>query len=309
MKRYLFIFIAFALTLAACQGGQAAPTAISLPTAMPTNPPAEFNPTAAPVAGKAGEERVSSVDGMTQVYIPEGTFRRGGLDPDAQRTEKPDHNVTIKGFWMDKLEVTNGMYARCVQAGACDPPQNFKSQTRASYFNNSEFNDFPVVYVTWLQADTYCKWAGRRLPTEAEWERAARGDDFRTYPWGDASPDSSHGNFNYFVGDTTRVGSFPAGASPFGILDMAGNVTEWMADFYDADYYSKGVTVNPPGPGARSNYFVRVIRGGNFQDVFKDIRLAKRSSLRGSNPDARDIFSADYLGEFSPKIGFRCASD
>jgi formylglycine-generating enzyme required for sulfatase activity len=309
MKRYLFIFIAFALTLAACQGGQAAPTAISLPTAMPTNPPAEFNPTAAPVAGKAGEERVSSVDGMTQVYIPEGTFRRGGLDPDAQRTEKPDHNVTIKGFWMDKLEVTNGMYARCVQAGACDPPQNFKSQTRASYFNNSEFNDFPVVYVTWLQADTYCKWAGRRLPTEAEWERAARGDDFRTYPWGDARPDSSHGNFNYFVGDTTRVGSFPAGASPFGILDMAGNVTEWMADFYDADYYSKGVTVNPPGPGARSNYFVRVIRGGNFQDVFKDIRLAKRSSLRGSNPDARDIFSADYLGEFSPKIGFRCASD
>lgn len=309
MKRYFFLFVAAAYWLAACQGGQAAPTAIPLPTAMATNPPAQFNPTAPPAAGKPGEERVSPADGMIQVYIPEGTFRRGGLDPDAQKNEKPDHNVTIKGFWMDKLEVTNGMYARCVQAGACEPPQNFKSQTRASYYNNPEFDDFPVVYVTWLQADTYCKWAGRRLPTEAEWERAARGDDFRTYPWGDDRPDSSRGNFNYFVGDTSRVGSFPAGASPFGILDMAGNVTEWVADFYDADYYSKGVSVNPPGPVARSNYFVRVIRGGNFQDVFKDIRLAKRSSLRGSNPSASNIYSADYLGEFSPKVGFRCASD
>jgi eukaryotic-like serine/threonine-protein kinase len=294
--------------LSACGVGNAQPTAISLPTAMPTNPPAALNPTA-PAGGNAGDERVSQADGMPQVYIPEGSFRRGGLDPDAQKTEKPDHTVTIKGFWMDKLEVTNGMYMLCVQSGACEPPQNFKSQARASYFNNPEFNDFPVVYVTWLQADTYCKWVGRRLPTEAEWERAARGDDFRTYPWGDDRPDSSRGNFNYFVGDTTRVGSFPAGASPFGILDMAGNVTEWMADYYDGDYYSKGVTVNPPGPGARSNYFVRVIRGGSFQDVFKDVRLAKRSSLRGSNPSASDIYSADYLGEVSPKVGFRCASD
>jgi formylglycine-generating enzyme required for sulfatase activity len=233
----------------------------------------------------------------------------GGMDPDVQRDEEPVHNVTLKGYWMDKLEVTNAMYTLCVQAGACELPQTFKSESRESYFNNPEFNDFPVVYVTWAQADAYCTWAGRRLPTEAEWERAARGDDFRTYPWGDDRPDSSRGNFNYFVGDTTRVGNFPAGASPFGILDMAGNVAEWVADYYDADYYAQGVTVNPPGPGERSAYFNRVVRGGTFQDAFKDIRLANRASVRGSNPSASDINSADYLGEFSPKIGFRCASD
>ncbi len=309
MKKIIPIFVALALFASACGAGNAQPTAIPISTAFPTNTPSAINPTAEIAVGSPGEERVSSVDGMPQAYIPEGTFRRGGLDPDSQKNEKPDHNVTLKGFWMDKLEVTNGMYMLCVQAGACEPPQAFRSETRDSYFNNAEFNDFPVVHVTWMQADTYCKWAGRRLPTEAEWERAARGDDYRTYPWGDERPDSSRGNFNYFVGDTTRVGSFPAGASPFGILDMAGNVHEWLADYYDPEYYSKNVTMNPPGPGARSNFFVRVIRGGSFQDVFKDVRLAKRSSLRGSNPNASDPFSADYLGEFSPKVGFRCASD
>jgi formylglycine-generating enzyme required for sulfatase activity len=310
MKRSFLILAVLTLFASACGAGNAQPTAIFLPTAFPTITPPAINPTAEIVSGgEAGSERVSKADGMPQAYIPDGTFRMGAMDPGEQRDEVPAHNVTLKAFWMDKLEVTNGMYMLCVQAGACEPPQLFKSQTRNSYFNNSEFNDFPVVYVTWLQADTYCKWAGRRLPTEAEWERAARGDDFRIYPWGDDRPDSSRGNFNYFVGDTTRVGSFPAGASPFGILDLAGNVAEWVYDYYDPGYYSKGVTVNPPGPGARSQYFNRVVRGGTFQDVFKDVRLANRASVRGSNPNASDPYSADYLGEFSPKIGFRCASD
>jgi formylglycine-generating enzyme required for sulfatase activity len=246
---------------------------------------------------------------MPQAYIPDGTFRMGALDANPQRDEQPVHNVTLKGFWMDKLEVTNGMYLLCVKAGACEPPQSFKSGTRDSYFNNAEFNDYPVVYVTWAQSDGYCKWAGRRLPTEAEWERSARGDDFRTYTWGEDRPDSSRGNFNYFVGDTTCVGSFPAGASPFGILDLAGNVAEWTNDYYDSNYYAQGVTMNPPGPGARSEFFNRVVRGGTYQDAFVEIRLANRASVRGSNPNAADVNSADYLGEFSPKIGFRCASN
>ncbi|WKZ37724.1 MAG: SUMF1/EgtB/PvdO family nonheme iron enzyme [Anaerolineales bacterium] len=311
MNKIFPTLVALALFVSACQlgGGQSVPTAIPVSTAFPTNTPPAMNPTAEASEGQAGAERVSSVDGMPQIYIPDGTFRMGAMDPGEQKDEVPVHNVTLKGYWMDKLEVTNGMYTLCVQAGACEPPQNFKSGTRNSYFNNTEFNDFPVVYVTWAQARTYCTWAGRRLPTEAEWERAARGDDFRTYPWGDERPDSSHGNFNYYVGDTTRVGSFPAGASPYGILDLAGNVAEWVNDYYDSEYYSKGVTMNPPGPGERSKYFNRVVRGGTYQDAFKDIRLANRASVRGSNLDASDIYSADYLGEFSPKIGFRCASD
>jgi len=310
MKKIIPIFAVAAIILSACSMGSAEPTAIPLPTAFPSVTPPAINPTAEAVNNAdAGQERASSTDGMPAAYIPDGSFRMGALDPDIQRDEQPAHSVSMKGFWMDKLEVTNAMFALCVQAGACEPPQTFKSQARESYFNNPEFNDYPVVYVTWLQADSYCKWAGRRLPTEAEWEYAARGSDFRTYPWGDERPDSSRGNFNYFVGDTTRVGNYPAGASPFGILDMAGNVAEWLSDYYDGDYYAQGANVNPTGPGVRSQYFNRVVRGGTFQDVFKDVRLANRASVRGSNPQASDIFSTDYLGEFSPKIGFRCASD
>lgn len=309
MKKLFPITMALVLLLSACQlGGQAQPTAIALPTAFPTNTPPAIN-APAEQGGTAGSERASSVDGMPQVYIPDGTFRMGGLDNDVTKDEQPAHSVTLKGFWIDKLEVTNAMYMLCVNAGACEPPQYFKSDTRELYFNNAEFNDFPVVYVTWLQADTYCKWSGRRLLTEAEWERAARGDDFRTYPWGDERPDSSRGNFNYLVGDTTRVGNFPAGASPFGVLDMAGNVAEWVHDYYDGDYYAQGVTINPPGPGERSQYFNRVVRGGSFQDAFVDVRVANRASVQGSNPDASDIYSKEYLGEVSPKIGFRCGSD
>ncbi|MBI3151616.1 MAG: SUMF1/EgtB/PvdO family nonheme iron enzyme [Chloroflexi bacterium] len=308
MKKLFPILMALVLLLSACQlGGQAEPTAIPLPTAFPTNTPSANAP--AEQGGEAGSERASSVDGMPQVFIPDGTFRMGGMDSDVKKDEQPDHNVTLKGFWMDKLEVTNAMYTLCAQAGGCEPPQRLNSEGRESYFNNAEFSDYPVVYVTWGQALDYCKWAGRRLPTEAEWERAARGDDFRTYPWGDDRPDSSRGNFNYFVGDTTRVGNFPAGASPFGILDMSGNVAEWVNDYYDSDYYSQGVTMNPPGPSSRSKFFNRVVRGGSFQDAFMDVRVSKRSSVRGSNLDASDIYSEDYLGEFSPKIGFRCASD
>ncbi len=312
MKKLFPILVALALFASACQAGgsQAQPTAPSLPTAFPSNtPPAVNAPVEVSGNNEAGSERVSSVDGMPQVFIPEGMFRMGALDADNQRDEEPAHNVTLKAFWMDKLEVTNAMYTLCVNASACELPQTLKSDTRESYFTNAEFSDYPVVYVTWAQASAYCTWTGRRLPTEAEWERAARGDDFRTYPWGDDRPDSSRGNFNYFVGDTTKVGQFPAGASPYGVLDMAGNVAEWMNDYYDSDYYGQGVSMNPPGPGARSNFFSRVVRGGTFQDAFIDVRLANRASVRGSNLNAADVYSEDYLGEFSPKIGFRCASD
>ena len=174
-----------------------------------------------------------------------------------------------------------------------------------SYFNNEEFKDYPVVHITWEQAGTYCAWANRRLPTEAEWERAARGDDFRNYPWGDELPSEIYANFNRLVRDTSRVGSYAAGASPFGALDMAGNVWEWVADLYGIEYYSISPQHNPTGPENNSTE-LRVIRGGSFQDEWVDLRVSKRGAALGPNPDAR-YDDPNREGEHSSKIGFRCA--
>ena len=251
--------------------------------------------------------RTSSIDGMPQVYIPAGTFHMGGFDVRAGPDEFPAHDVTLEAYWMDQLEVTNAMFMLCVRSGACEPPQNFRSQRRPEYFNNPEFNDYPVVYVTWGQAKTYCEWVGRRLPTEAEWERAARGDDMRTFPWGENKADYRFANFNMLVKDTSRVGSYPLGASPFGVLDMAGNVAEWTNDFYRGNYYSVTDLVNPTGPPGGSNFF-HVVRGGSLGDAEINIRVSKRSSVLGSDLRAKKG-SPEYLGEFSPRIGFRCAED
>ena len=243
---------------------------------------------------------------MPQVYIPAGTFRMGGMDVRRAPNEMPEHDVTLDAFWMDQLEVTNAMYGLCVSAGGCTLPQSLKSQRRPFYFGAPEFKDYPVIYVTWGQAKIYCEWAGRRLPTEAEWERAGRGDDFRTFPWGADKASGLRANFNMLVGDTSRVGTYPAGASPFGVLDMAGNVAEWVSDFYGADY-SDAETLNPRGPAAGGT-LNHVVRGGSLGDAEINIRVSKRSSVLGSNLGA-PVGSSAYLGEFSPRIGFRCAAN
>jgi formylglycine-generating enzyme required for sulfatase activity len=258
--------------------------------------------------GKAGSERTSPKDEMIQVYVPEGTFQMGGLDPRAASDEKPVHKVEMKGFWIDKVEVTNAMFLLCVQDGACSPPQSTSSESHPSYFNNTEFKDYPVVNVTWDAARQYCEWAGRRLPTEAEWEYAARGNTVNTYPWGEDLPDDTRANFNYMLRDTSQVGSYPAGASPFGALDMAGNVFEWTNDYYDPKYYANGSASNPAGPELRTTYFNRVVRGGSYADPEVELRVAKRASVLGPNFDAQ-FGSPAYFGEFSPRIGFRCAAD
>jgi len=313
MKKIGSIFLLFVFVLSAC-GAEATEipiiestaTATQVPTIEPTDTPPTVEAATPTIESTKEPEtfRFSPIDGMPQVLIPVGTFRMGGLDVRHGPDESPAHYVTIDAFWMDQLEVTNAMYQLCVSDGVCTPPQNFASQRRNDYYENIEFKDYPVVYVAWIQAKTYCEWANRRLPTEAEWERAARGDDQRTFPWGENKPDERFANFNFIVKDTSRVGSFPLGASPFGVLDMAGNVAEWINDFYKYDYYQNSVDTNPQGPSTSSG-LNRVVRGGSLGDAEINIRLAKRSSVLGSDLRALKD-SPEYLGDFSPRIGFRC---
>jgi eukaryotic-like serine/threonine-protein kinase len=279
---------------------------VTATVAVPTQTEELLPPTAAPTEAPSNL-RVSPVDGMPQVYIPAGTFHMGGFDVRAAPDEFPSRQVTLDAYWMDQLEVTNAMYQSCIRGGACTLPQNLGTARKADYFNNPEFKDYPVVYVTWGQAKAYCEWAGRRLPTEAEWERAGRGDDMRTFPWGEDKADYRLANFNMLVTDTSRAGSYPLGASPFGVLDMAGNVAEWTNDFYRGNYYETAELVNPLGPLTSSSFF-RVVRGGSLGDAEVNIRVSKRSSVLGSNLRAIPG-SPEYLGDFSPRIGFRCAEE
>jgi len=232
----------------------------------------------------------------------------GGMDILMENDELPAHDVTLDAFWIDQVEVTNGMYGLCAEAGVCRPPVKVNSDNRDDYFGNPEFADYPVVYISWYDASAYCGWAGRRLPTEAEWERAARSDDMRNYPWGNEPPNAENSNSNNIVGDTTRVGSYVIGASPFGALDMGGNVWEWVADFYQPKYYAESPSANPLGPDGGGLNHLRVIRGGSYQDNLFDLRTSNRGYEVGPDPTKLPNDDAHY-GRSSVKIGFRCAAD
>ena len=217
--------------------------------------------------------RVRAEDSMTMVFAPQGTFRMGSNDEDAD--EQPVHDVYLDAYWIDQTEVTNRQYKKCVAAGSCTDPSQGGSFTRDKYYatDTNEYADFPVIFVDWFQADEYCKWVNGRLPTEAEWEFAARGTDGRSFPMGDTVNKES-ANYAGFVGDTTRVGAYPSGSSPYGVLDMAGNVWEWVNDWYGQDFYSRSSSRNPTGP--ISGRF-RVLRGGSWEDDNDLLRSANRN--------------------------------
>jgi serine/threonine-protein kinase len=264
------------------------PTAV-LPTATPVPPTITSAtptvtprpPTATPVPPTI-TSLVSVKDGMTMVSVPAGEFLMGSADSDseADSDEKPQHKVYLDAFWIDQTEVTKDQYQKCVDAGKCAAPG----------CSGTGKGDHPVVCVSWQDATNYCGWAGRRLPTEAEWEKAARGTDGRKYPWGNEAPNDKLLNYNRSVGNTSAVGSYPSGASPYGALDMAGNVWEWTADWYNETYYQSGSTQNPQGPASGSS---RVLRSGSWLTTQWGVRAAARNK---NDPGLRvDL------------VGFRCA--
>ncbi|MEK6751457.1 MAG: SUMF1/EgtB/PvdO family nonheme iron enzyme [Chloroflexota bacterium] len=312
MKKKI-ILASFLLFITACQTTPtAAPEipATEIPQKTATTESTEIAPSPTTLATPAPENiKISAMDGMTQLFVPAGVLMMGGMDVYRESDELPVHEVHISAFWIDQVEVTNGMYNLCAQAGSCRPPRLNNSDNRPEYFGNPEFQDYPVVHVTWADANAYCQWAGRRLPTEAEWERAARGDDKRNFPWGDEPPNEYNSNSLNLVGDTSRVGSYAEGASPFGALDMAGNVWEWAADRYRPDSYAKSPSENPTGPADNEVFSnLRVMRGGSFQDDWTILRLANRGFLNGPDPTRQETDEAFY-GESSAKVGFRCAVD
>ena len=226
-----------------------------------------------------------SHDGL-MALVPAGKFMMGSSMGDAD--EQPEHQVYVETFFMDTYQVTVGQYARFLDATSREAPPDW------TIMNRSQHQKRPIVNVDWADADAYCTWAGKRLPTEAEREKAARGTDGRTYPWGNEHPTKffanvSQENWNNH-GALTPVGSFEGGKSPYGIYDMAGNVWEWVSDWYDPAYYKTSSSQNPTGPPRGES---KVIRGGSW----------------GSGPEAlrsahREIHSPSFRGLGT---GFRCA--
>jgi formylglycine-generating enzyme required for sulfatase activity len=235
------------------------------------------------------DTRTREIDDMTEIHIPAGEFLMGADASEslAYDQEFPQHTVYLDAYWIDEHEVTNAQYAQCVAAEACTEPYSKDSWNRSSYYGNSQYANYPVIYVDWYQASAYCAWAGGSLPTEAQWEKAARGTDGQLYPWGNQSPNSSLLNFNYDTGDTTEACSYPEGNSPYDLCDMAGNVWEWVNDWYDKNYYDSSPASNPQGP-VTGDY--RLFRGGCWDNGSEGVRSSYRYMYNPINWNNRGGF-------------------
>lgn len=274
----------------------AALTAVA-PTA--TNTP---NPTLGPTATPAP---LISRSGMRMIYMPGGVFRYGNND--SEPNESPSILVNIDSYYIDETEVTNQQYRQCVEANRCQPLGNGATYHDGYDWRSSAWDDYPAIYVTWEMANNFCDWRGARLPTEAEWERAAGYDPTdlkRTlYPWGeefdgtrlnycDSGCPRADRDFEFSDGhgDTAPVGSYPEGASPIGTFDMLGNVKEWVDDWYERDYYEQAPPQNPRGPASGD---AKVVRGGSWFTGVDELLITTRDRIDPNVPLAT--------------VGFRCA--
>jgi formylglycine-generating enzyme required for sulfatase activity len=256
------------------------------PTSTPTITPTATPPATPTNAFPPGTLQQNPGDGEQLVFIPAGEFTMGTNASSAQALEKPAHTVYTDPFWIYQTQVTNAMFAKCIAAGSCvkgaggvDP-----------HFTNPTYANHPVVYVTWDEAISYCAWQGGRMPTEAEWEKAARGTSSRFYPWGEISAGPEITNANNSVGNTTAVGSYPKYPSFYGLLDMGGNVREWVMDWYSETYYSESPKYNPTGPADGAK---RVLRGASYFDPYEMAqstnRLAHAPGSAGNNRGFRCV--------------------
>lgn len=243
---------------------------------------------------------IKGKDGAPLVLIPAGPFLMGSND--GLPNERPEHTVTLDAYYIDQFEVTAGRYQKFLESARHNLPPTWDDEVAQA------MGDLPAVGMSWTDAAAYCKWAGRRLPTEAEWEKAARGTDGRRYPWGHMQPFVDIANYNRGVwvseavtlvpvnsgveGMSVRHGLKEGGKSPYGLYHMAGNAAEWVNDWYDREYYQRSPDKNPPGPATGEK---RVIRGGSWADLPTALRVTARFS---AEPDFEDR-----------TIGFRCAMD
>jgi serine/threonine-protein kinase len=336
IKAVVMCVFMFSLLLSGCGSGQiVASTSIPAPkiTNTPNLPPAststpEVVPTSTEIpltptmVYRIGSTQISEKDGMILMFVPAGEFQMGS---DAENNDANLlHKVYLDAFWIDQTDVTNAQFEKFVNDSAYKTDAEKGGSSLVFNVNSKKLEvvkgadwkhpqgvtsnlngleKFPVLQMSWNDADAYCKWAGRRLPTEAEWEKAARGTDGRKYPWGNQPPAGNLLNFadknlpadqsDNSIDDgymfSSPVGNYPDGASPYGVLDMAGNVWNWTADWYDGGYYKISPERNPQGPSSGTT---RVLRGGGWGDNINGTRSDNRVN---SHPNGR-----------GPSLGFRC---
>ncbi|HSB45520.1 MAG TPA: SUMF1/EgtB/PvdO family nonheme iron enzyme [Nitrospira sp.] len=268
------------------------------PPSKPRMPEGEAKPPAKsqhPANGAAASKpatvqfpaEITGKDGVPMVLVPVGEFTMGSDKGDDD--EQPVHRAFLDSFYIDKFEVTNGRFAKFVEAIQSEPPWGFADKETPVLHP-----DQPVRWVNWMDATGYCLWAGKRLPTEAEWEKAARGTDGRNYPWGNDPPTPAHAVFGLKEGADTvsSIGNRDKGKSPYGVHDMAGNLYEWTADWYDEEFYLKNPAINPRGPAEGT---AKVQRGGSYTNTPYRLRSTFRTK---GDPTEHD-----------PNVGFRCAQD